>query len=97
MQRYQWRGDDRSELTGGTMLPVAPYAHGVQNVTLASAASTAALTVGLAAYSALLLAGIAVAIYDARRHRRGRAIAAAEMVGVLTLGGLVIAIVSSAG
>jgi hypothetical protein len=68
----------------------------VHNVTLASAASTAALTVGLAAYAALIFAGIAVAIYDARRHRRGRAIAAAVMVGVLTLGGLVIAIVSSA-
>lgn len=50
---------------------------------------------GLAAYAALILIGIAVAIYDARRHRRGRAIAAAVMVGVLTLGGLVVAIVSS--
>lgn len=67
----------------------------MHSVTLASAASTAALTVGLAAYSGLILAGIAVAIYDARRHRRNRAIAAAAMVGVLTLGGLVIAIVSS--
>ena len=63
--------------------------------TLASAASTAALTVGLAAYAALIFASIAVAIYDARRHRRGRAIAAAVMVGVLTLGGLVMAIISS--
>lgn len=67
----------------------------MHNVTLASAASTAALTVGLAAYAGLIFAGIAVAIYDVRRHRRGRAIAAAVMVGVLTLGGLVIAIVSS--
>lgn len=64
-------------------------------VTLASAASTAVLTVGLAAYAALILSGIAVAIYDVRRHRRGRAIAAAVMVGVLTLVSLVIAIVSS--
>lgn len=61
----------------------------MHNVTLASAASTATLTVGLAAYAALILAGIAVVIYDVRRHRRGRAIAAAVM------GGLVIAIVSS--
>jgi len=53
------------------------------------------LTVGLAAYAGLILAGIAIAIYDARRHRRNRAIAAAVVVGVLTLGGLVIAIVSS--
>ncbi|MCF6390947.1 hypothetical protein L2K20_28615 [Mycobacterium sp. MBM] len=67
----------------------------MQNVTLAGAASTAALTLGLAAYSALILAGIAVAIFDARRHRRHRAIAATAMVGVLTLGGLVIAIISS--
>lgn len=67
----------------------------MQNATLASAVSTAALTLGLAGYAALIFAGIAVAIYDARRHRRGRAIIAAAMVGVLTLGGLVIAIVSS--
>jgi len=67
----------------------------VDNVTLASTGSAATLTVGLAAYPALIFAGIAVAIYDARRHRRGRAIAAAVMVGVLTLVGLVIAIVSS--
>jgi hypothetical protein len=67
----------------------------VHTVTLASGASTAALTVGLAAYSGLILAGIAVAIYDVRRHRRGRAIVVAVMVGVLTLAGLVIAILSS--
>lgn len=67
----------------------------MHKLTLASAASTAALTAGLAAYAALILAGIAVAIYDVRRHRRGRAMAAAVIVGVLTLGGLVIAIVSS--
>jgi hypothetical protein len=67
----------------------------VQIVTLADAASTAALTVGLAAYAALIFAGIAVAIFDARRHRRGRATAAAVMVGLLTLGGLVAAIASS--
>lgn len=67
----------------------------MHNVTLASPASTAALTVGLMAYAALILAGIAVAIFDARRHRRRRAIAAAAMVGVLTLGGLVMAIISS--
>ena len=67
----------------------------MHNVTLSSAASTAALTLGLSAYAALILAGIAVGIYDARRHRRHRAIAAAVMVGVLTLGGLVVAIVSS--
>lgn len=67
----------------------------MDNVTLASAASTAALTVGLAAYPALMFIGIAVAIYYARRHRRGPAIAAAVIVGVLTLVGLVMAIVSS--
>lgn len=67
----------------------------MHHVTLASAASTAALTAGLMAYAALMLAGIAVAIFDARRHRRRRAIAAAVMVGMLTLGGLVIAILSS--
>ncbi|WP_167100817.1 hypothetical protein [Mycobacterium sp. DL592] len=67
----------------------------MHNEILASAASTAALTTGLAAYAALIFAGIAVAIYDVRRHRRGRAIAAAVLVGVLTLIGLVIAIISS--
>ncbi|BDX31939.1 hypothetical protein TUM20985_24860 [Mycobacterium antarcticum] len=67
----------------------------MDNVTLASTAATAALTVGLAAYAALIFVGIAMAIYDERRHRRRRAIVAAVMVGVLTLGGLVIAIVSS--
>lgn len=67
----------------------------MHTVTLSSAASTAALTFGLSAYAALILAGIAVGIYYARRQRRGRAIAAAVMVGVLTLGGLVIAIMSS--
>jgi ABC-type spermidine/putrescine transport system permease subunit II len=67
----------------------------VQKVTLASTATTAALTVGLAAYAGLIFVGIALAIYYARRHRRGRASAAAVMVGVLTLCGLVIAIVSS--
>ncbi len=67
----------------------------MNTVTLSSAASTAVLTLGLSAYAALILAGIAVGIYDARRQRRGRAIAAAVMVGVLTLGGLVIAIISS--
>lgn len=67
----------------------------MHNAILSSAASTATLTVGLMTYAALILAGIAMAIFDARRHRRRRAIAAAVMVGVLTLGGLVIAIVSS--
>jgi hypothetical protein len=67
----------------------------VHNVTLANAASTAALTVALAAYAALIFVGIALAIFDARRHRRRRATAAAVMVGVLTLGGLIVAIASS--
>ncbi|MGB3480962.1 MAG: hypothetical protein WBB07_01935 [Mycobacterium sp.] len=67
----------------------------MHNVIQASAASAAALTVGLSAYAALIFTGIAVGIYDARRHRRGRATAAAVMVGVLTICGLVIAIVSS--
>jgi hypothetical protein len=69
----------------------------VHNATTANAASTAALTVGLAAYAALIFAGIAVAIFDARRHRRGRATTAAVIVGVLTLAGLVVAIASSVG
>lgn len=68
------------------------------NEILASASTTAAaLTVGLSAYSALVLASIAMAIYDVRRGRRGRAIAAAVVVAVLTLGGLVAAIASSVG
>jgi hypothetical protein len=69
----------------------------VHDLSLANPASTAALTVVLAAYAASIFAGIAVAIFDARRHRRGRATAAAVMVGVLTLAGLVVAIASSVG
>ena len=67
----------------------------MHTVTLASAASTAALTIGLATYAALIFATLAMAIYDVRRGRRGRAIAAAVVVGVLTLAGLVAAIISS--
>ncbi|OBK81891.1 hypothetical protein [Mycobacterium sp. 1164985.4] len=67
----------------------------MRDTTLASGASTAVLTLGLAIYAALILAGIAVAIDAARRQRRRRAIAAAVLVGVLTLGGVVIAILSS--
>lgn len=62
---------------------------------LAGASSIAALTIGLATYAALIFASLAMAIYDVRRGRRGRAIAAAVVVGVLTLAGLVAAIVSS--
>lgn len=67
----------------------------MHHVTTATAASTAALTVGLAAYAALIFAGIAVALYDARRHLLGLATAAAVIVGVLTLAGLAVAIASS--
>ncbi len=67
----------------------------MHNVTVASPAMAATLTVGLAAYAALILAGIAVAIGAARQHRRRRLIAAATLVGVLTVVGLVIAILSS--
>lgn len=67
----------------------------MHEVTLASAAEAATLTVGLSVYAALMLVSIAVAIDSARRHRRRRAIYAAVMVGVLTLGGLVAAIFSS--
>lgn len=67
----------------------------MHNVALASTAATATLTVALAAYSALILACIALAIDGARRHRRRRAIAATVMAAVLTLSGLVMAIVSS--
>lgn len=69
--------------------------HNMHDVTVASAATSAALTVGLAVYAALILAAIAVVIDGARRHQRSRAIAAGVVVGVLTLGGLVAAIVSS--
>jgi len=67
----------------------------VHDVTLSGAASTATLTLGLMTYAALILVGISVAIFYARRHRRRRSIAAAVVVGVLTVCGLVIAIVSS--
>ncbi|MGV0850439.1 hypothetical protein [Mycolicibacterium phlei] len=67
----------------------------MHDTTLASAASTAALTVGLSAYAALILVAIAVVIAAARRRQRRRAIIAAVAVGLLTVGGLVIAILSS--
>lgn len=67
----------------------------MHNVTLASPAMAATLTAALAVYAALILAGIAVAIGAARRHRRRRMIAAVTLVGVLTVAGLVIAILSS--
>ncbi|WP_067969574.1 hypothetical protein [Mycolicibacter icosiumassiliensis] len=67
----------------------------MHEVTLASTGEAAMLTVGLSVYPALILVIIAVAIDSARRHRRRRAIYAAVMVGVLTLGGLVAAVFSS--
>jgi hypothetical protein len=67
----------------------------MQDVTLASAAGPATLTLALAVYAAAILVSLAVAIDGARRHLRRRVTAAAVMVGVLTVGGLVIAIVSS--
>ena len=59
-------------------------------------AGIAVLTLGLSGYAALVLVGISLAIYYARRHRRGPAIAAATVVGVLTVAGLIAAIISSA-
>lgn len=53
------------------------------------------LTLGLSAYAALIFIGIALAIYYIRRHRNGPAITAAALVALLTVGGLVAAIVSS--
>ncbi|MEH3128707.1 MAG: hypothetical protein PGN27_01950 [Mycolicibacterium neoaurum] len=67
----------------------------MDNVTLASPAVAAALTAGLTVYAALILTSIAVAVYYARRQRRRPAIATAVLVGILTVGGLVMAIVSS--
>lgn len=67
----------------------------MHDATLATAAGTAALTLGLSAYAALIFIGIALAIYYIRRHRNGPAITAAALVALLTVGGLVAAIVSS--
>ncbi len=53
------------------------------------------MTLALAFYSALILAGVAMVIYESRRGRRGRAIAAGAVVGALTVLGLVLAILSS--
>jgi len=55
----------------------------------------AMLTLGMTVFAALILAALAVAVSESRRGRRGRAIAAASVVGVLTVLGLVLAIVSS--
>lgn len=67
----------------------------MHNVILASAASTAGLTMGLVGYATLIFISLAMTIYYARRNRRGQATAAAVVVGVLTVGGLVVAILSS--
>lgn len=67
----------------------------MHEVTLASAAEAATLTVGLSAYAALMLLSIAVAIDSARQHRRRRTIYASVIVGILILGGLVGAVFSS--
>lgn len=74
----------------GNTRPVSP------EYTLSAASpGPAALTLALVIYSALILASIAIAIYEVRRHRRGRAIAAASLVAALTVLGLVLAILSS--
>ncbi len=67
----------------------------MHETTLAGAAETAVLTFGMSAYAAVILAGIALAIHESRRHRRGRAIGAVAVVAVLTVAGVVAAIVSS--
>ena len=96
LKTRELRGADRSELTdGAVLLPFravgsrrAPRDPGQRRV-------NGGVDGGAGGLCSVDLVGIAVKIYDARRFRRGRAIAAAVMVGVLTLGGLVIAIVSS--
>lgn len=67
----------------------------MHEVTLASAGEAAVLTVGLSVYTALILVSIAVAIDNARRHRRRPAIYASVMVGVLVLVGLIAGVYSS--
>lgn len=64
-------------------------------VLVAEASDPAMLTLGLTSFAALILIALAVAVSESRRGRRGRAIAAASVVGVLTVLGLVLAIVSS--
>lgn len=62
---------------------------------MADAAGTAALTLGLAVYAALIFVSIALVVRESRRHRGGRAIAAGVVAALLTVAGLVAAIVSS--
>lgn len=63
--------------------------------TLASSGSAAALTIGISAYAAVILIGIGIVINSIQHGRRDRAIAAAVVVGVLTIAGVVIAVLSS--
>ena len=57
--------------------------------------SPALLTLGISLYSAVILIGIGVGINAARHGRRRLAIVMAVIVGVLTVVGVVLAILSS--
>ena len=64
-------------------------------VTVLASGSAAALTIGISAFAAVILIGIGIAINAIQNGRRDRASAAAVVVGVLTIAGLVLAILSS--
>lgn len=57
--------------------------------------AAAGLTVGIAVYAAVILAALGTAVVSIQQRRRGRALAAALVVAVLTIAGVVVAIVSS--
>jgi len=76
--------------------PASEAAHPVVHTWRVHPASNpAVMTIALVVYSTLIFIGIALAVYYARRQRRGRAITAASIVGVLTVVGLVVAIWSA--
>ncbi|MGV9710662.1 hypothetical protein ACWDTI_08355 [Gordonia sp. NPDC003424] len=57
--------------------------------------AAALLTIGIAAYAAVILVAIGLGINAIQHGRRNRAIAMAIVVGVLTVAGVVVAVLSA--
>ncbi|MFT4126311.1 MAG: hypothetical protein QM662_08785 [Gordonia sp. (in: high G+C Gram-positive bacteria)] len=59
------------------------------------AGTAALLTVGISVYAAAILIAVGLGISAARQGRRERALGCAVVVGVLTVAGVVVAVLSS--
>ncbi|MGC4933764.1 hypothetical protein ACLQ3C_08775 [Gordonia sp. DT30] len=60
-----------------------------------SDSAVAGLTIGISVYAAAILIGVGLAISAAQRGRRRLAITCAVIVGVLTIAGVIAAVLSS--